>query len=198
MAIELDTPSTSNRPPVIGARGVGQTVIGRIVDKTMRARQDKDGNPILNSRGRPAQEEVITILVEEGTTGTISGGDLNDDWTPEAGTVCRLIFKGMGYGKLIDARKTIGATQVGDVITVTAESAVIWRGAGDIAAQGVTDEAQITKARIKGLSIGWEIDVAYRRATPAEAKAVAAAETAHHDLKAAAHTPIALDDDEAF
>lgn len=181
MPIQLDSPTSSNRPPVVAARGLGQTVIGMVVDKEQRHRQDRDGAPILNSRGRPAQEEVITIIVLDGTTGTVSGGDLNDDWTPDAGQLARVIFRGLSYGKLIDARKSIGATNVGDVITVTSPTATVWRGAGDIAARDVTDQSTIDKARVKGLSVGWDLEVTYRRPTGAEASLVAQAEAAHVD-----------------
>lgn len=180
MAIELDTPQTSNRPPVVGARGLGQIVKAMIVDKEMRPRVDKDGKAIMNSRGKPAQEEVLTVMVLEGTTGTVSGGDLNDDWTPETGSVARQIFKGLAFGKLIDARKEIGgATMVGDVIETRSISATVWRGQGDIAAKDVTDQSTIDKARAKGLSVGWDIEVDYRRASAAEAGLVAKAEQLH-------------------
>jgi len=203
MAIELDQPTTSTRPPVIGARGLGQTVCGMVVDKEMRARTDKDGKPIMNTRGKPAQEEVLTVMLLDETTGTVSGGDLADDWTPEVGTVARLIFKGLGFGKLIDARNVVGGTQVGDVVMVTASSATIWRGPGDIAAKDVTDDATIGKARAKGLSVGWDIDVTYRRAAANEAALVAKAEQLHMENKARialdgpAVTP-AVDLDDAF
>lgn len=180
MAIELDSPQTSNRPPVIGARGLGQIVKAMIVDKEMRGRVDKDGKAIMNSRGKPAQEEVLTVMVLEGTTGTVSGGDLNDDWTPETGSVARQIFKGLAFGKLIDARKEVGgATMVGDVIETRSISATVWRGQGDIAAKDVTDQSTIDKARAKGLSVGWDIEVDYRRASAAEAGLVAKAEQLH-------------------
>lgn len=180
MAIELDTPQTSNRPPVVGARGLGQIVKAMIVDKEMRPRVDKDGKAIMNSRGKPAQEEVLTVMVLEGTTGTVSGGDLNDDWTPEVGSVARQIFKGLAFGKLIDARKEIGgATMVGDVIETRSISATVWRGQGDIAAKEVTDQSTIDKARAKGLSVGWDIEIDYRRASAAEGGLVAKAEQLH-------------------
>ena len=203
MAIELDQPTTSTRPPVIGARGLGQTVVGMVVNKEMRSRTDKDGKPIMNSRGKPAQEEVLTVMLLDETTGTVSGGDLADDWTPKVGTVARLIFKGLGFGKLIDARNVVGGTQVGDVVMVTASSATIWRGPGDIAAKDVTDDATIGKARAKGLSVGWDTDVTYRRAAANEAQLVAKAEQLHMDAKARialdgpAATP-AVDLDDAF
>lgn len=180
MAIELDTPQTSNRPPVIGARGLGQIVKAMIVDKEMRPRVDKDGKAIMNSRGKPAQEEVLTVMVLEGTTGTVSGGDLNDDWTPETGSVARQIFKGLAFGKLIDARKEVGGSaMVGDVIETRSISATVWRGQGDIAAKDVTDQSTIDKARARGLSVGWDIGVTYRRASAAEAGLVAKAEQLH-------------------
>lgn len=201
MAIELDSPQTSNRPPVIGARGLGQTVKAMVVDKEQRGRLDKEGKVILNSRGKPAQEEVLTVMVLEGTTGTVSGGDLNDDWTPDTGTVARQIFKGLAFGKLIDARKDVGgSTIVGDVIETTSPSATIWRGQGDIAAKDVTDQATIDKARAKGLSVGWDLEVTYRRATPAEAGLVAKAEQLHMENREriTLDTKPAVDIDDAF
>lgn len=185
MAIQLDTPTVSNRPPVIGAREVGAEIVGMVIDKEQRERRDKDGKAILNSRGKPAQEEVLTILVLEGTTGTISGGELEDDATPEVGSVGRIIVKGLAYGALIDARKAVGSMFVGDVVTVTAKSATIWRGAGDIAAKDVTDEATIAKARSKGLSVGFDLAIAYRRSTPDEHALVAKCEALFHERQQA-------------
>lgn len=178
MPIQLDTP-TSNRPPVVSARGLGQTVTAMVIDKQVRARQDREGAPILNSRGKPAQEEVLTVMVLDGTTGTISGGDLGDDRTPDTGETCRIIVRGLAYGRLIDARRNVGATMVGDVITITAPSATIWRGAGNIAQERVTDQATIDKARAKGLSVGWDLEITYRRPTAAEAALVTKAEALH-------------------
>ena len=197
MAITLDTPSTSNRPPVVAARNLGAKVVGMVVDKEMRGRIDRDGNPILNARGKQSQEEVITILVLEGTTGTISGGDLADDRTPDTGELCRVIFRGMGYGSLIEARKLVGPTQVGDVITITADTATIWRGAGDIAAKQVTDPDTIAKARAKGLSVSWDLSIGYRRASSKDAALLEKAEKAHMDLRANINldNPAASDDD---
>jgi len=185
MAISLDTQSTSTRPPVVAARALGAKVIGMVVDKEMRGRIDRDGNPILNARGKQSQEEVLTILVMDGTTGTISGGDLADDHTPAKGELCRVIFRGMGYGSLIEARKLVGPTQVGDVLNITANTATIWRGAGDIAAKQVTDPDTIAKARAKGLSISWDLSIGYRRPDAKDTVLVEKAEKAHMDLRGA-------------
>ena len=201
MAIELDSPQTSNRPPVIGARGLGQKVRAMVIDKEMRDRLDKDGKNILNSRGKPAKEEVLTVMILEGTTGTVSGGDLNDDWTPEVGSVARLIYKGLAFGKLIDARKEVGgATMVGDVIEETSNSATVWRGQGDIAAKEVTDQATIDKARAKGLSVGWDKEITYRRADKDEAGLVAKAEQLHMENRERINLDArpAAEDEEAF
>lgn len=180
MAIDLDTAQTSNLPPIIGARGIGQTVIGMVIDKQVRKSINKDGSPKLNSKGNPASEEVLTIVVMDGTDGVVSGKDLDPDWTPDVGSVARMIFGGRPFGQLIDARKAVGGTtQVGDVVTVKAETAVIWRGRGDIAVPSTTDPNQIAQARAKNLTIGWNLSVEYRRALPAEAGLVAQAEQLH-------------------
>lgn len=176
MPIELDQPGVGLRPPVVGARGLGQTVVGMVANKEMRARHDRDGNPMLNQRGRPAQEEVLTIIVMEGTTGTVSGGDHADDWTPQAGEICRMIFRGLGFGSLIEARRPVGPTRVGDIITVSAPTATIWRGAGDVSARDVDDQAAIDRARAKGLSVGWDLHIGYRRHQPHELLLAAEAE----------------------
>lgn len=200
MPIQLDTPA-SNRPPVVSARGLGQTVTAMVIDKEVRARQDREGAPILNSRGKPAQEEVLTVMVLDGTTGTISGGDLGDDRTPDTGETCRIIVRGLAYGRLIDARRNVGATMVGDVITITAPSATIWRGAGNIAQERVTDQATIDKARAKGLSVGWDLEITYRRPTAAEAALVTKAEALHVEQRARIQLdtpPQTIDLDDAF
>ena len=182
MAIELDSPRSSI--PVIGPRDFGQRAKGMVVNKEQRTRLDRDGETILNSRGKPAQEEVLTILVLDDNTGTISGGDLNDDYTPEAGSVARMIIRGLTFGKLIDARKAVGVTQVGDVIELSADTATIWRGKGDIAQSSVSDPQVVARARAKGLSVGFDVEVAYRRANPSEAALVAKAEQLHMEMKA--------------
>lgn len=184
MAITLDEPRSST--PVLGTRGIGQTAVGMVVDKETRGRLDREGKPIMNSRGKPAQEEVLTIMVMGENTGTLSGGDLNDDFEPEVGSIARLIVKGLNFGKLIDARKAVGGnTQVGDVVSMRAASATIWRGQGDIAQSGVTDEATIGKARAKGLSVGWDVEVGYRRASPSEKALVDRAEALHMERRRA-------------
>lgn len=215
MAIELDTPRAAGLP-VANVREIGQTIKGMVIDKWVREQHDKSGSPIpkLNAQGgqirkrdgNPAykMEEVLTIMVMEGTTGTITvGSGLDAEMVvPEVGSLVRLIFKGMGYNKLIEARNAAGGgTNVSDVIDETAASATIWRGAGDIAKANVTDSAVITKARGQGLSIGMDLDVTYRRATAAEAGLVAQAEQHYHSRKAAitldAPRP-AIDVDDAF
>lgn len=188
MTIELDAERTP-QIPVVSTREIGQTVTGMVVDKWVRDRQKKDGTPIVNKKtGKVSKEEVLVILVMDGTTGTVSVGSGLDAEThvPAVGEVSRLIYKGLGYSKLIEARRDVGGgTQVGDVISQTGTSATIWRGEGDIERAGVTDPNVIAKARAGGLSVGIDIDVTYRRATAAEAGFVAKAEQLYHERKAA-------------
>jgi len=89
----------------------------------------------------------------------------------------------MQYGRLIEARQKIGATNVGDIITVTADTATIWRGAGDIAAKDVNDQPSIDRARAKGLSISWDLTITYRRATSDELDLVTICETIHNETR---------------
>lgn len=194
MAIQLDKPTANTRPPVVSPRGLGQKVVGMIVDKEVRERRDRDGMPILNAAGKPSNEEVLTVLILDGTTGVVSGGDLGDDWTPEPGSVARIIIRGLTYRKLIDARRVVGGTQVGDVITVTCRTATIWRGKADIAQSNVDDDTIIRKARDKGLRIGWDLDITYGRAVAEELALVAKAEKLHTETRAR----IQLDVDDAF
>jgi hypothetical protein len=214
MAIELDTPRAAGLP-VANVREIGQTIKGMVIDKWVREQHDRSGNPIpkvdaqgrqINKRnGSPAykMEEVLTIMVLAGTTGTITmGSGLDAEMVvPEVGSLVRLIFKGMSYNKLIEARNTAGGgTNVGDVINETAMSATIWRGAGDIAKANVTDPAVVAKARSQGLSIGMDLDVTYRRAMADEAGLVAQAEQHYHSRKAAItlDQKPAVDVDDAF
>lgn len=184
--IELDTPGQSSRPPVIAPRNVGAVVIGAVVNMERRPRLDREGNPINNSRGRPASEEILTILTLDGTTGTVTDDD--DEYTPPAGSLCRLIFAGLKWGRLIDARKAgaEGRTRVGDIVTVTSPTATIWRGKGDKAFSDVDDVDKIARARAKGLSVGFDWKVEYRRPSAAETDIVARAVAAHHAAQAAA------------
>lgn len=183
MAIALDE-ARAPLPPVANVRDFGQKVRGMVIDKWVRDRQKKDGTPIKNARGKIAQEEVLTLLALEGTTGTVTMGSGLDseEKVPAAGEVIRLIFKSRTYGQLIDARKKVGGnTQVGDVIEQTALTATIWAGEGEIAAQDVTDPAKIAKARQQNFSVGWNTDIEYRRPNADEAGLVAKCEQLYHE-----------------
>ncbi len=192
MTIHLDNP-TSTRPPVLSTRGFGLRGVGMIVDKEQRARKDQKGDPILSKLGRPTYEEVLTVTVLEGTTGTITDG--HDERVPKPGELVRLIFKGPAYAELIDARKRVGGnTQVGDVVTVTTTSATTWRGAGDMADRNVTDPDVVRRARDKSWSVSWNVTADYRRPRADELGLVEEAEAHHHELRPA----ITLPDDDAF
>lgn len=208
MAIELDAPRTP-QIPVADTREVGHVVIGMICDKWVRERFDKDGDPIKNKRGSTAKEEVLVILTMPGTTGTIKFGSGLDveERAPESGELSRVIVSGVTYKALIDARRECGGqTQVGDVIRIEAKSATIWKGRGDMLAQGVTDADKIAKAITQKLTVGMDREVRYRRAKPEEASLVAQAERIFHERKAARAITLdggsspaaAVDSDDAF
>lgn len=191
MTIQLDNP-TNVRPPVVSTRDFGLAVVGMIVDKEQRTRKDQKGDPILTKAGRPAHEEVLTVTVLDGTTGTVGVDD--DERVPRTGELVRLIFKGPAYAELIDARKRVGPTQVGDVVTVTATSATTWRGAGDMADRNTTDPEIIRRARDKSWSVSFNVTVEYRRPRADELGLVEEAEAHHHELRPA----VTLPDDERF
>ena len=187
MAISLDDHVASSRPPVVRAAGFGQVVEGMVILKEVRPRLKRDKTPILKADGRPSKEEVLTVMVMADTTGVVSSGGLDDDRTPAAGEVARIIVKGAGYKQLIDARKagTGDKTDVGNVIRIEAHTAVIWEGEGKIipGMERVTDETLVAKARAKGHSVGWNTTTTFRPARPDEAALVTRAEALHAEQK---------------
>lgn len=178
MAITLGQPKAPGLP-VVQPRHLGARLAGMVVNTQVRQRQD-NGEPIYKPNGKPSYEEVVTLLILDGTTATISGGDFEDDRAPEPGEICRRIYRGRPYGQLIEARNNIrGQLQVGDVIEETSPTATIWKGPGQVARAGVDNLDDINKARAKGLTVGWDLDITYRRATPQEADLVTRAEAVH-------------------
>lgn len=195
MPITLDEPQGAELPPVVRSGEIGQQIIGALVDvPTWRPRIKRDASgadvPILKGNGKPANELVVTLVTMPGTTKPVGRGD--DEWTPTAGDVVRIIIRGKTASDYIDAKKDLGGTHnVGDVFTHIATNAVAYKGeGGDILEDNITEQARVVEHKMKGRSVGIYGPLTVRRATPADAQWVTAAETAHHAAKEA----ISLDD----
>ena len=186
MAIVLDE-ARPDRAPVLQPRDFGAVTVLMIAQKEIRQRNQRVNNELIRMTrpdGRPMMEEVLTGIVLDGTTALAPDDDPLSDGKPvPVGSVARWIAKSRAYGALIDARKNVGGTtQVGDVITIRTTGATVWRGQGDLVQAGVTDPDALVRARAKGLTIGWDLEVTYRRALPTEAALVAQAEALYHEL----------------
>jgi hypothetical protein len=76
--------------------------------------------PKLKDDGNPRKELVITGMFMGGT-GVITTGpkEARKDETPELGSEVRLYLNGHKFGSWIEAKKALGALNVGDVVKIT-------------------------------------------------------------------------------
>jgi hypothetical protein len=89
-----------------------------------------------------------------------------------------------------------GALAIGDVIEQVVEFAQAYDANGTATGSKITDQASADRVP-RGQSLGFYGPTTIRRATPAEASFVAAAEQAHHDRRQrTAAEPGPFDDDE--
>lgn len=190
MTIPLDEPRAKGLP-VVKRTALGQQFNGMLV-RQERRNILKNGEPVINERGKPKQELVLTTLALPGTTAPAAIGDTQG--VPEVGDLVRLILRGAAYSEWIEQTNALGRpVQVGDVVEQTTTHGQAYTAEGKPDGAKLTTQPQIDAVpRSKTLGIYGPLTV--RPATTAEAAYVARAEQAYHELKAAAAQPIALDD----
>jgi hypothetical protein len=179
--ITLDEPRTPG-PPVVKRQQIGERFIGALV-KTQQRDVLKDGKPALKDDGKARQELVLTLVAMPGTTCNASIGDKAG--VPNAGDVVRLILRGGGFGDWIEARKSHGELQVGDVVEQTIEYAQAYVTTGSQTSPTgpkLTTQEQ-ANAVPRSQSLGFYGPLSLRRATPEEGAWVTAAEAAYHEQR---------------
>lgn len=174
MPITLDEP-TGPRIPVMKRQRIGDTVVGAVV-RTVQRDVLKDGQPVLKDNGKPRQELVVTIVAMPGTTMPAGIGTDSPAAVPAAGDVCRMILRGASFGDWIEAKNGLGGQlQVGDIVTQTLDHAQRYDANGGKSGAQITTQAELD-AVPRGQSVGVYGPLTLRRATPAEAQWVQAAE----------------------
>lgn len=178
MAIALDTERQSF--PNVRHRAIGQEFVGMVVDRQVRDRKKYGTDEVeIGANGKPRKEEVVTLLVMEGTTAPVGKGE--DDRDAVVGETVKFIVKGRTYGAVIDARKKLdGVPMVGDVVRTRYREASIMHEGKVVETLNTNEE--VTAKRLKGKVVVPELDVKVRRAKPDEAALVAKAEQTYHQL----------------
>ncbi len=156
MPIQLDEPRTPGAP-VIKRQKIGERFIGALVT-TQQRDVLKDGKPALKDDGKTRQELVLTLVAMPGTTCIASIGDKAA--TPNPGDVVRLILRGGGFGDWIEARKSHGELQVGDVVEQTIDHAQAYDAQGKMSGQKLTTQEQ-ANAVPRSQSLGFYAETAY-------------------------------------
>jgi hypothetical protein len=147
--IEAERPAGT---PILRRRKIGDRFRGAIVHYETRDQRDEKGGPRLKADGRTAKELVVHLLT---IRSTMPVGRSDDEWTPDEGTICRLILKGGAWGQWIDASKTVdGGVCRGDLLEHGTTHADFFKGAGAPVGRG-EDESEIDTARRKGWTVGY-------------------------------------------
>lgn len=177
MPITLDEPQ-GPRVPVMKRQRIGDTVTGAVV-RTVQRDVMKDGAPVpkdlSNPDGKKRQELVVTIVVLPGTTMPAGIGQDQPAAVPAPGDVCRMILRGLSFGQWIEAKGTLGQLQVGDIVTQTLDHAQVYNAQGAPTGPKLTTQAEVD-AVPRGQSVGVYGPLTLRRAAPADAQWVQAAE----------------------
>lgn len=179
MPITLDEPRAPGAP-VVKRQRIGERFVGALVT-TQQRDVLKDGKPALKDDGKPRQELVLTLVAMPGTTCTAAIGDKAA--VPNPGEVVRLILRGGGFGDWIEARKSHGELQVGDVVEQTIDHAQAYDAQGKPSGQKLTTQEQ-ANAVPRSQSLGFYGPLALRRAAGDEMQWVTEAEQAYHAQRA--------------
>ena len=166
MPVIQDNQTGGTRYPVVKRTEIGQTFKGAYVKHEQRDRL-KDGNPVINAKGKPSQELVVYTVTMPGTTSPAGLGD--DVATPEPGDIVRLIISGLTFSQWIEQQNALkGVQRAGDVIGFTTDSAQAYNSDGSPKGPKITDQAQVTAARMKGTTVGVYGDLTIRACTTSE------------------------------
>ena len=182
-----------NRVPILKRRRIGQTFTGVVVRTETRVQRDRNGIDKTKSNGQPARELIVHLLAVSGDMPAGIGDEEGPvaPWSP-----VRDIFKGRRWGAWIDAEKALGRPlMVGDVYTVTLDSATVFNQDGDVIGNYKTQE-QVDKHRLagKGGTIGMDGPISLSRGT--DASWTQKAEEAYYAAQDATRVPAGVDSDE--
>ena len=150
----------------------------------------KDGERVMNAKGKPRQELVVHMLVMSSTMPVSLKGEQH---TPEADEPVRAILKGGAFGQWIDAAKNLpgGQVNVGDLVWMNSTHAETYDISGRKIGQYST-QAEIEehfRARKTG-TVGMRGDLKLHRDDVKYAEWVAKAEQAWHERQSAKREPI--------
>jgi hypothetical protein len=178
MPIPIETGNTAGTP-VVSRRAFGEKFVGCVVRIEQRNRL-KDGEPLLNQKGKNAQELIVHLVAVESTM-TASLGD--EGGIPAPGDRVRLILKGMAFSGWIDAVKTLPGKQLmsGDLVTMTSDYAEEYDTLNVTTVKKRHDtQAAVDAARLSGRagSIAFRGSLTITRPGPEHAKFVALADEA--------------------
>jgi hypothetical protein len=187
MPITLGQPA-GTATPVVKRTAIGQTFIGALVNKEQRGIL-KDDKPVLNTRGKPSQELVLTLIALPGTTAPAGIGD--SVGVPEPGDIVRMIIRGLSFKQWIDIHRDM-PEQVGDIVTQITDSAQVYDANGKAEGRQLTTQAEVENVpRTKTLGIYGTITA--ERPDARHADWVTKAESEYLAMKA---TPLTTDDED--
>jgi hypothetical protein len=185
MPITLDTPSTPGAP-VVKRTKIGERFVGALVRQQQRD-VHKDGKPVVKTDGKHRQELVLTLLALPGTTAKAEIG--GEGGVPEPGDLVRLILRGGGFGDWIEAKKSHGEIQVGDIVEQVTEFAQAYDADGNAVGQKITTNEQLNEVP-RSRAVGVYGPLTLRRAGAEERAWVEKAEAAYYETKA----PVVLEE----
>lgn len=169
--------------PVLKRRRIGETFTGMLAYIERRPRRNIAGDPVIKADGKPAQEEVLTLVTLPGASMTAGIGD-GGDAVPAPGDVVRMICRAGSYAALIEAKRALGrGAVVGDVVTLTHTHADVYNVAGGkpIATYSSQDQVDLHRSNSRPGTLGFRGPITLRASTDDEARTwLDAAIAAHH------------------
>lgn len=191
MPISLDDGGRGPGLPVVKRTAIGQTFVGALV-KTEQRDVMKDGAPKIKDNGKPQQELVLTLQVMPGTTAPAGIGD--SQGIPAPGDLVRMILRGASFGQWIEARKSHGSLETGDVVEQLTEYGQAYNADGVPVGPKLTTQDQINAVpRQQALGIYGSLQL--RKPTADEGEWATKADAAHH--ASTPRTPLDEHDDRA-
>lgn len=177
-------PIESERPtgtPILRRRKIGERYRGAVIDYEQREQRDADGVTRTKPDGRTAKELIVHLLT---IRSTMPVGRRDDEWAPGENEQVRMILKGGGWGKWIEASKLVdGGVCRGDIVDLATTHAEFYNGAGPAVGKS-TDEVEIDQARRKGRTIGYRGDLTITAGT--DEATIAACNAAYEAMTASA------------
>lgn len=185
MGTSLDDGARGPGLPVVKRTAIGQTFVGALVAVEQRDVL-KEGQRVVKDNGKARQELVLTVMAMPGTTAPAGIGDTTA--VPNPGDLVRVILRGAAFGQWIEARKTHGQLETGDVVTQTTEYGQAYNAEGQPSGPKLTTQAECD-AVPRSKSLGIYGSLTLRKPQPAEATWAQQADAAYHARQQ--QTPIA-------